>query len=266
MSSTGRGVDRVDQDFYPTPAWCVRRLLEACPIRPGLLFEPFAGDGSIVAAVNDVLPIAMGSWFAAELREDARRPLADLIGPERVEIGDSINGTPFVDIDPFDSIITNPPFSLAFESLLMAMGRARFVAFLLRLNFLGSEERSSFWRRFPPDIYVLPDRPCFHVFVKDVYTCPACRENAVVEEGATPPHCEECGALTVRAMTRARKGKPSEPRKMRTTSDSTEYAWFVYPDGVRERHRGSYSVLAPTPLEVRQAAVEKLLARRALAA
>jgi DNA-directed RNA polymerase subunit RPC12/RpoP len=254
VSATGRGVERVDQDFYPTPAWCVDRLLEACPIRPGLLYEPFAGDGSIIAAVNDVLPAAAGSWFASELREEAWQPLVERVGYDRVQIGDSINGTPFWDIDPFDSIITNPPFSMAFDALLMSMGRACFVAFLLRLNFLGSEERSSFWRQFPPDIYVLPDRPCFHVFIKDAYVCKPCKKNASVEEGEPAPRCSKCGAVCVF------KGKT------RTTSDSTEYAWFVYPDGVRERRKGEHMVLAPTPLEVRKAAIDKLLARPALAA
>lgn len=254
MSATGRGVERIEQDWYPTPSWCVHRLLEACPIKPGLLYEPFAGDGSIITAVNEVLPAYRDSWYAAEMREEAWQPLIQHVDLDRVHIGDSINGIPFPDIDPFDSIITNPPFSVAHEALLMSMARARFVAFLLRVNFLGSGERSSFWRQFPPDIYILPDRPCFHVFVKDVYKCKPCKKTIVVDEGEPVPCCDECGGLATRALSRTK-----EPRQMRTTSDATEYAWFVYPDGVRERKKGEYMVLAPTPLEVRKAAIDKLL-------
>lgn len=266
MSATGRGVERIDSDFYPTPAWCVHRLLEACPIKPGRLYEPFAGDGSIITAVNEMLPASTGAWYAAELREEAWQPLVQHVGIDRVFIGDSINEAPFNDVYPFDSIITNPPFSLAQEALEMAMWRSSFVAFLLRVNFLGSEERSSFWRDYPPDVYILPDRPCFHVFVKDVYICKSCEKTAVVDEGGPAPRCDGCGKVTIRAMTRERKNKPSEPRKMRTTSDATEYAWFVYPDGVRQRQKGEYQVLASTPLEVRKAAIDKLLAQQPLAA
>jgi hypothetical protein len=35
------------------------------------------------------------------------------------------------------------------------------VAFLLRLNFLGSQRRAAFHRSFPSDVYVLPRRPSF---------------------------------------------------------------------------------------------------------
>jgi hypothetical protein len=60
-----------------------------------------------------------------------------------------------------DVILTNPPYSRAFEFLEKALSEAPHVAMLLRLNFLGSEKRAKFFQRTPPDIYVLPNRPSF---------------------------------------------------------------------------------------------------------
>lgn len=263
MSAAGRGVERIDQDTYETPIWCVQRLLEACPIPPGLYYEPCAARGKIIRAANDFYPGRL-TWFANELREEAWTPLAQLLHPTQVSIGSAIDWgeMPFDWIDPFDGIITNPPFSLAFEFLQMALARARFVAFLLRLNFLGSEDRAWFWKQCPPDLYILPNRPCFHVFMKDRYVCKKCKKSVTVVEGSPAPRCKICHRPCERGKTR----KKDEDSKSRTTSDATEYAWYVWPEGVRERKRGLITVLDPTSLEVRQAAVQELLAERLLAA
>ncbi len=60
-------------------------------------------------------------------------------------------------------IITNPPFSLAREFITKARAVApqATLVFLLRLNFLGSEERHGWLSRDMPDIYQLPNRPSF---------------------------------------------------------------------------------------------------------
>ena len=52
MSSTHRGAERRPADFYATPHWTVRRLLEALPLPGGVWFEPCAGEGDIIKAVN----------------------------------------------------------------------------------------------------------------------------------------------------------------------------------------------------------------------
>lgn len=255
MSATGRGVDRIEADWYPTPRWAVHRLFEKCPLPSGVLYEPFAGDGSIIRAVNEVAP-APPLWLAAELREEARAPLTALLDPRRVHIGDSINAYLFPEHDEV-SIITNPPFSMAAECLMMAMSRAKFVAFLLRLNFLGSDERAEIWEEFPPDVYVLPNRPCFHVFVKDHYYCEGCKKGVSIEEEDNVGFllCAKCGVPCTY------KGK------RKTTSDATEYAWFVYQEGVeRRREKGNWCVLKSTPAEVRAAAIQELLGQRQLVA
>jgi hypothetical protein len=162
MSSTNRGAVRKPQDFYETPEW----LTEA--IMPYLrqwwygsdgsyrrILEPASGNGAIVRVVE--------RWF-----------------PEaHIDAGDIQNGQDFLAYEysgPYDLIITNPPYSLAMEFVqraftyhnsqvphgLLSMDRG-LVAMLLRLNFLGSQERAPWFRQFgnTPSVYVTPKRPDF---------------------------------------------------------------------------------------------------------
>ncbi len=73
-----------------------------------------------------------------------------------------------LDEDPWpacDAIITNPPFFLALEFIQRAMRESRSysctLAFLLRLNFLGSKKRRQFHLDHPADLYVMTKRPSF---------------------------------------------------------------------------------------------------------
>jgi hypothetical protein len=58
----------------------------------------------------------------------------------------------------FDVTIGNPPFSLAQEFINAALSISREVTFLLRLNFLGGDARSSWIREWYPSVFVLPNR------------------------------------------------------------------------------------------------------------
>jgi hypothetical protein len=61
-------------------------------------------------------------------------------------------------------LVTNPPYSLAAEFIQRALERYRKsidCAFLLRLNYLGSQKRAAFHREHPSDVFVLPRRPSF---------------------------------------------------------------------------------------------------------
>ena len=171
MSSTNRGGQRCDADFYPTAAWMVDRLLEACQLPGGRWLEPGAGDGAIIRAVNarrtDV------RWTAVELREHCRAPLMELLGPgPRIHIGDFLTWMPGVntsgplstvgELARFDVCIGNPPYSLAQEFVDRCLALAAVVLFPLRLNFLGSEARREWFGRIGvPDVFVLPNRPDF---------------------------------------------------------------------------------------------------------
>lgn len=111
----------------------------------------------------------------------------------------------------YSLIITNPPFSLALAFLQKSLTEANTVAYLLRLNFLGSRERRPFWQAHRPShVITLAERPVF------VWTCrPRKGEkrgcgNSYLPEITTV--CE-CG------------------RKVGPTTDSVEYAWFIWDKG-----------------------------------
>jgi hypothetical protein len=154
MSKTKhRGEWRVD--YYPTPAWCVRRLLEAVDLPGGRWLEPAVGDGAIVRAVNAVRSNVV--WTTIDVREGVAVDLvADFTAPICRAAVDSIARP-----ERWDVAITNPPFSQADAFVEEALRRARVVVMLLRLNWLASVHRATFMRSNTPDVYVLPNRPSF---------------------------------------------------------------------------------------------------------
>lgn len=169
MSSTKRGGQRSPADNYPTPAWCPARFLEVFvprypSVNHGLWLEPGAGEGNMIYGIQEYFRSArqqLPTFDAAELREECR-PHLEALGVRQIGIGDFfVNGPP----DPeaqYEVIITNPPFSLAREFILRGLAsNTRFVVMLLRLNYVGSARRHPFFRKYAPDLYVLPDRPSF---------------------------------------------------------------------------------------------------------
>lgn len=163
MSSTNRSAVRNGNDFYPTPAWCVDRLLEAVDLPGGRWLEPAAGRGAIVAAVN--ARRADVSWRVVEaFAEPTDRDTYQRLGVAAADITTAdFLAAPCGPMDePVDVVITNPPFNRAIEFVTQAMTyRPCVIAMLLRLNFLGTEGRSVFMRTHAPDVYVLPNRPSF---------------------------------------------------------------------------------------------------------
>jgi hypothetical protein len=160
VSATNRGGKRSEADFYPTPAWCVDRLLEALPLPGGVWLEPAAGSGAIVKAVN--AKRADVRWRVVELDARFAPELARETG-KRAVITRS-----FLDVSCRDSrptasvVITNPPYSIALPMIQHALDfDALFVVMLLRLNFLASAARADLMRSHAPDVYVLPNRPSF---------------------------------------------------------------------------------------------------------
>lgn len=172
MSATNRserGGDGVD--FFATPAWAVHRLLDAWPevdVMPAsesLWFEPGAGDGAIVRAVQsweiaNFKAATTRRWVVAEIEESRRESLASLPNLACPPIiGDLLQDTGTE--RRFDVALANPPYRRASDFLRVALRRSRVVAFLLRFQFLESAERHPFLSRCPPDVYVLPQRPSF---------------------------------------------------------------------------------------------------------
>jgi hypothetical protein len=102
------------------------------------------------------------------------------------------------------------------------------VALLLRLNWLGSQERAAFHRAHPSDILLLPKRPEFTASMSCSAKKQGCtyRETLPIES-PRPKACPKCGART-----------------MCSTTDSIEYAWFVWGPG-----RGNRWQILPMPAE-----------------
>jgi hypothetical protein len=164
VSATNRGAERISNDAYPTPSWCVRRLLDACPLQYGVWLEPCAGDGAIIDAVESVEDENQEKhgrrgrilWHGCEIRPEVQSHPSCVSWHMGSYLDQPFEGA--------DVIITNPPFDLSFEIAQKAITEAPAVALLLRLNWLGSGTRSgrSAWlRKYTPDVYVLPNRPSF---------------------------------------------------------------------------------------------------------
>jgi len=159
MSSTKRGGQRSVADFYPTPAFCVTRLLERVPLPGGYWLEPGAGEGALIRAVDHLRDDV--KWRAVELRKECKRGLRKLT--KRVTIGSFLSPLPMLRANgkKYRVALGNPPFRLAMEFVQQGLRSADYVVMLLRLNFIGSVKRSNFFCKHMPDIYVLPNRPSF---------------------------------------------------------------------------------------------------------
>jgi hypothetical protein len=168
MSSTNRGSERSPADFYPTPGWCVERLLEHPAFRREvrmedwsrrpLWLEPGAGEGAIILAVNQALLGGAPLWTAVDIRPEVKPSLDRLC--EAALLRDIVrDGLP---AGPWDLVIGNPPFREAQAFIEKSLMVCDSVVFLLRLAYLSSGKRAPFMRANPPDVYVLPDRPSFN--------------------------------------------------------------------------------------------------------
>lgn len=154
MSSTNRGGQRSEADFYSTPEWCVTALLKAWqPPFTGGWCEPCVGDGAIVNAVNKYYNNPqMPEWTTIDIRPECNAQIT----------GDFLQHYPDTSMcAAYNVIITNPPYSLAQEFIEHSLQLSSWVAMLLRLNFASGQKRAPFHREHPSGIYVLPKRPSF---------------------------------------------------------------------------------------------------------
>lgn len=125
-----------DTDLYPTPSWCYENLdIDWSQFKTA--HEPCCGDGRIV------------NWLS--------------LNNVQTTSSEILNGKNYFDWDgEVDLILTNPPFSLAKEFIEHSLPKAKTVMMLLRLNFLGSKKRHSWWLDNKPDaLYILSGRPSF---------------------------------------------------------------------------------------------------------
>lgn len=165
MSSTGRGSVRNAHDFYPTPGWCVRRLLEAFGAEDfkkmctQTWIDPASGHGDIAEAVRG-FALDKGLYPPTFTLNDPYAPDTARVDSKRDFLATTY--TPQADI-----IFTNPPFSLATEFVEKALtcpgslGLGARTFMLLRMAFLASAKRNELLQTTHPNVYVLPNRPSF---------------------------------------------------------------------------------------------------------
>jgi len=161
MSSTNRGGQRAVSDYYITPIYEIEHFLrEVCKDIPQLLksnpiLDPCAGGDiynpmSYPKALHNLGVI--GNFTTVDYREDSNADIKDDYLTHRFS-------------EKFELIISNPPFALALPFIQKALTEVvtgGFVIMLLRLNFLGSQARFSFWQdNLPYYIYVHHKRISF---------------------------------------------------------------------------------------------------------
>jgi hypothetical protein len=147
-------------DNYETPEWCVEALLNAQPMVGPNILEPCAGSGTIVEIIKRRRPMARVT--AVELRSEEEIGLW-IAGADEVHVEDFLTWEPAA--VQYDTIITNPPYRNAqeiIERCFEIAGSETQVIMLLRLAFLESQKRFSFWQKHPVSaLYVLSERPSF---------------------------------------------------------------------------------------------------------
>jgi hypothetical protein len=104
---------RKKSDFYETPYSLTRLLLQNETIR-GTVLEPACGNGAIVKVLNE--------YGISSIYYDKEKDF-------------------FTENRYFDWVVTNPPYSLAFEFIKKAKSCAENVALLLPLSYLHGKQR-----------------------------------------------------------------------------------------------------------------------------
>lgn len=213
MSATNRGAVRNERDFYPTPLSAFTPLTTYLWDGDGMIWEPACGDGRLV---NETRRCGLNCWGSdIEPQGDAQK-------------------IDFISLDPaFESsayaIVTNPPFSLAFEFCQQARKLSEETFLLLPLNFLASRKRRKWLQENEPgSLFVLSDRPSFCMvchckkrtaLVGDVGATVGCDHKwTLAPDSPRPKSCPTCGAASPKV----------------TTSDACDYAWFYW----GKRHSG----------------------------
>jgi hypothetical protein len=136
-------------DFFPTPPWGTRALVEIV-LRDRLgfdlemtrIWEPAAGEGHMAEVLREYKPACV---FASDVhRYPEARGRIDRIGSFTGEGLDVVKAPDFRlhERGPgLDFVITNPPFNLAEQFLERALREAEVVCLLLRSNFIDTQGR-----------------------------------------------------------------------------------------------------------------------------
>lgn len=156
MPSAPKKNKRRDADFYETPEWCTRAMLDYLEISPtARIIEPCAGHGAISRVIKEYFP-------QCTLVQYELRPNKKLQQHGRVTFGNFLKKVRFDATADF--VITNPPFTYSQEFITTCRENypnAEIIK-LLPFSFLGSAKRHEWWKKNTPNMFsVLSDRPSF---------------------------------------------------------------------------------------------------------
>lgn len=139
-------------DAYRTPPWQVNALVDHVPCIKGIVWEPCAGDGSLIAQLIHRCPELDILTFDID---PACSPmaLADMTDPASWDRSVKMFGQP-------DWVVTNPPFVSAFPILQQAVRIAKVgVAFLARVTFTEPvRARGPWFKAHPHDQRIVLER------------------------------------------------------------------------------------------------------------
>lgn len=159
---------RKKNDAYYTPLPLAKAIVRSvrehlCPV-PVEVLEPSAGKGAFVEALMTTFTHSL--WISAiDIKPHRALKEAKVMEPHYLH-RDETSFEKFYKRDPrfrFHLIIGNPPYKKALPHVQMARQLASHVAFLLRLSFLGSQERASTLFNHPGLRFIQPvaQRPKF---------------------------------------------------------------------------------------------------------
>lgn len=170
MPSKKRREEIAPNEFYPTPEWCIHRLLDRCleshELDKGTFLEPAYGEGAIPQAFASYKERIDGvEWFGIDIEPDTRtmKESAGNVVCDDYTTYLIARHTDKFRLFPkrFDLVITNPPFSLATEYLINSLQVATGVFMLLPITWLASAKRHHLITKSTPDVFLLPDRVSF---------------------------------------------------------------------------------------------------------
>jgi hypothetical protein len=150
MATNRRKVDTTGDDFYPTPPWCTRALMDNEDLGT-TVWEPACGNG----------------WMAEELKKD----YPAIIATDLVNRGYGVSNMDFLNFYgpamTVDSIVTNPPYADGLAEAFVHKGISiakKKVCMLMRLAFLeGGKRYNSLFKDTPPHrVHVFSERITFY--------------------------------------------------------------------------------------------------------
>lgn len=155
MSSTNRGSERNEKDYYVTPREVVdkaMRFIFPDGVEGRSVLDPAAGGNPGSFSMAEY-PCVYADWFSShgahvdsiDIRQDSPASIhADFLTWESPH--------------PYEIVATNPPFSLAEEFIRKSMSvlsDGGCCVMLERLNFLCSEKRRHLFEEFKPSLIVV---------------------------------------------------------------------------------------------------------------